>query len=100
MLWGCTLQEAMSRCDSRQYAEWRAYYEVEPWGEERADLRSAIIACTIANVHRGKGKAFEPGDFMPEFDKPAKKQQTAAEMAAVMTTFAARQNAYVARKGA
>ncbi len=88
----------MARCDSREFAEWRAYYELEPWGEERADLRAGIVASTIANVNRGKGKAFSPGDFMPEFDKPIRKKQTAAEMAAVMNLFAKRQNAYVARK--
>ncbi len=98
-MWRCTLPEALARCDSRQFAEWQAYYELEPWGEERADLRAGIIASTIANVNRGKGqKAFSPGDFMPEFAKPPPKPQTPAEMFAVMTTFAARQNAYVARK--
>ena len=91
----------MSRCDSREYAEWRALYELDPWGEERADLRAGIIASTIANVNRGKSqKVFSPGDFMPEFDKPVRTQQTPQEMAAVMTMFAKRQNEYVARRGA
>lgn len=46
-----------------------AYSQVEPFGEERADLRSAIIACIIANVNRGKDqKPFEVSDFMPKFD--------------------------------
>ena len=90
----------MSRCDSREFAEWQAYYELEPWGEERADLRAGIVASTIANVNRGKGKSFKPGDFMPEFDKPAPKHQTPEQMAAVMTMFAKRQNEYVARRGA
>ena len=90
----------MSRCDSREYAEWRALYELDPWGEERADLRAGIIASTIANVNRGKGKSFSPGDFMPEFDKPVRTLQTPQEMAAVLTMFAKRQNEYVARRGA
>jgi len=91
----------MARCDSREFAEWRAFYELEPWGDDRADLRAGIVASTIANVNRGKGqKAFNPGDFMPEFDKPVRKKQTPAEMAAVMTLFAKRQNEYVARRGA
>ena len=90
----------MGRCNSRQYSEWRAYYEVEPWGEERADLRSAIIACTIANVHRAKGRTFAPSDFMPEFNKPIKERQTQAEMIAVMTQFAAKHNAAIERRRA
>ena len=90
----------MTRCNSREFAEWRAFFELEPWGEERADLRAGIIASTIANVNRSKGKAFSPGDFMPEFDKPARTQQTPQEMAAVMNLFAKQQNEYVARRGA
>ena len=90
----------MARCDSREFAEWLAYYELEPWGEERADLRAGIVASTIANVHRGKGKAFQPGDFMPDFDKTPKKAQTAAEMAAVMTRFTKLHNTYEKRRGA
>ena len=90
----------MTRCNSREFAEWRAFFELEPWGEERADLRAGIIASTIANVNRSKGKAFSPGDFMPEFDKPVRKHQTPEEMAAVMNLFAKRQNEYVARRHA
>ena len=47
-------------------AEWMAYYEAEPWGEDRADLRAGIIASTLANIHRGRdGHVFTPVDFMP-----------------------------------
>ena len=90
----------MARCNSRQYAEWQAEYQLDPWGDERADLRMGIIACTIANVNRAKGKAFKPGDFMPEFDKRLKQRQTPEEMAAVMTRFASLHNAHEARKRA
>lgn len=47
-------------------AEWMAYFELDPWGEERADLRSGIIASTLANINRGRNTpAFSPLDFMP-----------------------------------
>jgi len=58
---------------SREFAEWMAYCEVEPFGEERADLRSAIVASTVANAHRDpkrRRKPFRPLDFMPRFDAP------------------------------
>ena len=43
-----------------------AVYRMEPFGEERADLRAGIIASTIANVNRGKkGRLSKPTDFMP-----------------------------------
>lgn len=57
----------LSRMTSRELLEWQVYYGIEPFGEERADLRAGIIASTIANCQgRKKGKpAFKPVDFMP-----------------------------------
>ena len=59
--------------------EWRALYEVEPWGERRADLRAGIIASTTYNMHRGRGPALKADDFMPDFDR---KPQSVSEMQA------------------
>jgi hypothetical protein len=65
--------------DVREFSYWMAYHEREPWGEKRADLRSGIVAATVANANRGKDTdPFSPGDFMPEFGK-ASKEQTAEE---------------------
>lgn len=51
------------------FAEWAAYYELEPWGGERGDLRAGIVASVIANTHRHKDhRPFTPHDFMPTFD--------------------------------
>jgi len=50
-----------------QFLEWRVYDSIEPFGEDRADLRSGTIASVIANVHAGKRKRFRPADFMPNF---------------------------------
>ena len=56
--------------DSHEFTEWQIYEAIEPFGEQRADLRSGIIAATIANVNRGKGqKAFSATDFMPYLEK-------------------------------
>lgn len=51
--------------------EWQQYAELEPFGEERADWRAAMIASTMANIHaRKKGKpAFKIENFMPKFGK-------------------------------
>lgn len=52
----------------QQFIDWRDYDLIDPFGEERADLRSGTIASVIANVHSGKGgKRFKPADFMPKF---------------------------------
>ena len=59
------------RMPYRILREWQDYAMLEPFGEERADLRSAIIAATVANVHRGKKqRPFRPADFMPKFGGP------------------------------
>lgn len=55
-----------------QLAEWYEYYSLEPFGDERADLRNGILCALIANVNRDpkRGKPSKPTDFMP-FYKPA-----------------------------
>ena len=64
-----------------QLREWMSYYAMEPWGEERADLRAGIVASTVANVHRGRAHAFRPADFMPRFGEPARRQSPQAMLA-------------------
>jgi len=56
---------------SREFAEWWAYYQLDPFGPERADLRNAALMALIAEMFRDpkkRGKPFEPEDFMPSFD--------------------------------
>ena len=70
----------MERINSRELTEWIAYWQIEPWGEERADYRSGMIASVIANVNRGKGgRRYKPQDFMPKFGL-SKKQKPVKEM--------------------
>jgi hypothetical protein len=65
---GCTVEELLARISSRELTEWMAYFAIDPFGEERADLRAGIVASTLVNVNRGKrGKAAKPRDFMPSF---------------------------------
>lgn len=63
---------------SALFAEWLAYYQVEPFGEERADLRAGIVASTIANVNRSSksAKRFAPQDFMPKFTPDDEAERT------------------------
>jgi hypothetical protein len=45
----------------REFQDWWAFYQSDPWGQDRADLRSGIIAALIANQHskrRSKAKDF------------------------------------------
>lgn len=53
------------------FTSWQAYYTLEPFGQERADLRAGIVASTMANALRGKRtRAYKPKDFMPMFGLP------------------------------
>jgi hypothetical protein len=63
------VEEWIEQLDWGQALAWRAYAQIEPFGEERSDLRAGIVASVIANVNRDpkKGKAFNPQDFMPKF---------------------------------
>ena len=65
--------ELLARTSGQELAEWAAYYRLEPWGEERADLRSGVVAALICNALRGKGgKVRAPQDFVLRFGLDAR----------------------------
>ena len=76
-----TVAELLARVSARELSEWQAYYTLEPWGEERDDLRAGIIASVVANVHRSKGgKTWKPSDFVLEFQPREREPQTEEQM--------------------
>lgn len=63
---GATVSELKDRIDAEELKYWMAYYAVEPFGEERADLRNAIVAQTVAACAAfRKGAVPKLEDFMP-----------------------------------
>lgn len=68
------MRQAQQLISAEEFAEWVAFFTAEPWGEERADLRSGIIAATVANCHAQGRKQFHAEDFMPTFGKPKRRQ--------------------------
>jgi hypothetical protein len=63
---GIPVRELLSRIGSDEITEWMAFYQLEPFGDMRADIRSGVIACTFANAHRTQHTPpFTPEDFMP-----------------------------------
>lgn len=42
-----------------------AYYRLEPFGEERADLRNAMLMALVSNAF---GNESTVSEFMPQFD--------------------------------
>jgi len=72
-----SVNEMLTRIDSHELTEWMAYYTVEPFGENRADLRAGIISSTIANINRSKDRpAYKPLDFMPYAEKEKRQSLT------------------------
>ena len=68
-----------------EFRLWQAYAMIEPFGAVRGDIRSAIIAQTVANVHRGRGqRSYKIQDFMPKFDRAEPVPQSSAQMIAML----------------
>jgi hypothetical protein len=65
-----TVKELLGRVDSRELSEWMAFYSLDPWGDQRADLRHGISCALFASAHTEKGKPSpKPCDFMPFAEK-------------------------------
>jgi len=71
---------------SKELTEWKAFYELEPFGRTAEDMRGGILASLLANIHRDPKKRSKPYlamDFMPDYDgsrKPAPKKQSVEQM--------------------
>jgi hypothetical protein len=59
----------LSLISSYELSEWMVEFENDPFGDQRADARAAMIATTIANVFRGKRSPFKLETFMLKFGK-------------------------------
>ena len=84
-----TVRELLQRMSSSELSEWRAYYEIEPFGEERADLRAGTIASPLVNMWKGKkGARTKPSDWIMKFG--ALLPQDPEEMKMLLKALAAR----------
>jgi len=85
---GRTLAELGATMSSQELTEWSAFEAVDgPIGSQRDDLRSGIVAATLANCHSTR-KQFNAHDFMPYYSKP---EPTAEEsLAALNAAFGGR----------
>ena len=75
--------------------EWKCFFRVDPWDQDRADLRSGILAAIICNMFAGKGaERAKPQDFLLSEKRPPKppRRQTSAEVAAVLEGIIAMQH--------
>ena len=80
-----TVAELLRHMSSSEFREWCVYSGIEPFGEERADLRAGIIASTFASAYRKKGsRRPKPSDFMPKFGEQVERRQTWQEQLAII----------------
>lgn len=63
-------------------------YELEPWGDQRDDLRTGIVASAAVAPYAKKGRQPRPIDFMPFADR-SKPRQTDEQMRQQFKGFAA-----------
>lgn len=70
-----TVGELLARTGSRELSEWMAYERLTgPLGPARGDYHAALVAATIANANRPKGrKAAQLRDFLIRWDKGRRK---------------------------
>jgi hypothetical protein len=64
---GKSVSEMLDSMSYEELCDWGLYFQIEPWGEWRDDLRSAQVAAVIANANRDpkrRPEAFQITDFM------------------------------------
>ena len=67
MALGKTVEQLLREISSSELCEWRAYYQLEPFGELIADQRHGIATSVLANVNRDITRApepYKPTDFI------------------------------------
>lgn len=81
---GITVGELLDRTSSRELAEWQAFERIEgPLGGLRGDVHAAMVVSAIYNANRDKGhRERKPSEFLPQWDKPAREQQSPEQMLA------------------
>jgi hypothetical protein len=61
---------------AQEFAEWMAYYRIDPWDASRDDLRSALVCTVIANGNRSKkSRPFKVNDFLLNFREANQNRQ-------------------------
>ena len=85
------VEEMLSKISAKKFIRWVAFLNIDPQGERRADLRTGIIASTLANINKKKDtKAYDASDFMPSFKayeikaKQSKGGQTLEQMKSIL----------------
>jgi hypothetical protein len=55
-----SVRQAQMQISSAEFTEWLAYYELEPFGDQVADMRHGTSAALLANINRNAKERPEP----------------------------------------
>ena len=75
----------LSEITGEQWAEWCEFYQLEPWGDARADVRALWVASMAVSPYRKKGASpprFE--DYFPHLATRQREQSPEEMKAALM----------------
>ena len=86
---GIPLKELQDRIDAPTFALYMAYDRLDPFGEERGDVRMALNTAYMVNAF--SGSKMKVADCMLDF-QPKTDKQKADKMLAKMSQFAAGHN--------
>jgi hypothetical protein len=73
----------LERMSSKTFQEWQRYFNIEPFGEYRAELRHGQQMALTANMNRDskqKPEPYTPWDFMNFTDRPPEPKLTDEEI--------------------
>ena len=80
---GRTVNELEQTLGSGELTEWKAYYSIEPFGQERDNWNTAMIAATVANYSGKLRVAKNIDDFMfihPQIKRDKETKRTLSMM--------------------
>lgn len=60
-----SVAECQTRIDALEYAEWREWWELEPFGEEWRQTATACLVMADAWLKKRGGGKWQKQDFMP-----------------------------------
>jgi hypothetical protein len=72
--YGLDYERLMRETPAQTWQAWRTAYDFAPWGEERSDLQSAVLA-SIVDAHRLKAAPQPFATYMPWYREPKVKQE-------------------------
>jgi len=74
---GATVAELKERMGYSEFVSWQAFAGVEPIGDHRADIRTALIVAAVVNTVRNPQKhsePYKPSEFLPDYWQAAANQ--------------------------